>query len=83
MAGIDSWLLSRVRFPGALLDAEPFVTLDHASYSLRKIAVEWRDGDDFTAEFTVGEASFVSVLTKQERYVAGVFYNRLTDCPTS
>jgi len=58
----------------ALLSSEPFVTLDHVSYPLRGIAVEWRAGADFKAEFAIGTAIFVSVLTKHEGYFAGVFY---------
>lgn len=58
----------------ALLSSEPFVTLDDASYPLRGIAVEWRAGADFKAEFAIGPATFVSVLTKHEGYFAGVFY---------
>jgi hypothetical protein len=58
----------------ALLSSEPFVTLDDASYPLRGIAVEWRAGADFKAEFAIGSASLVSVLTKHEAYFAGVFY---------
>jgi len=58
----------------ALLSSEPFVTLDHASYPLHGIAVEWRAGANFKAEFTIGSAAFVSVLTKHEGYFAGVFY---------
>src|SRR5688500_18004579 len=58
----------------ALLDSEPFVTLDHASYSLRGIALEWRAEGDFKAEFAIGPATFVSVLTRHEGYFAGVLY---------
>lgn len=58
----------------ALLSSEPFVTLDYASYPLHGIAVEWRAWADFKAEFAIGSATFVSVLTKHEGYFAGVLY---------
>lgn len=58
----------------ALFSSEPFVTLDQASYPLHGIAVDWRAGPGFKAEFTIGMATFVSVLTKHEGYFAGVFY---------
>ena len=66
----------------ALLGSEPFVTLGDASYPLRGIAVEWRAGADFKAEFAIGPATFVSVLTKHEGY-SPAFFIRRTDSLTN